>query len=50
MLHEANELDNRQLAVLRQSGRREFDPRRVHDNLSVHLWVDMRFPVPEHQK
>ena len=27
----------------------EFDPRRVHDNLSVPLWVYMRFPVPEHQ-
>ena len=27
----------------------EFDPRRVHNNLSVPLWVYMRFPVPEHQ-
>ena len=33
--HEANVLDNRQLAELPQSGGREFDPRRVHDNLSV---------------
>ena len=32
-----------------QSGGREFDPRLVHDNLSVPLWVYMRFPVPEHQ-
>ena len=40
-----------QLAVaeLPQSGGREFDPRLVHDNLSVPLWVYMRFPVPEHQ-
>ena len=38
-----------QLAELPQSGGREFDPRRVHDNLSVPLWVYMRFPVPEHQ-
>ena len=30
-------------------GRQEFNPRRVHDNLSVPLWVYMRFPVPEHQ-
>ena len=42
-------LDNWQLAELPQSGGREFDPRRVHDNLSVPLWVYMRFPVPEHQ-
>ena len=27
----------------------QFDPRLVHDNLSVPLWVYMRFPVPEHQ-
>ena len=47
--HEANVLDNWQLAELPQSGGREFDPRRVHDNLSVPLWVYMRFPVPEHQ-
>ena len=44
--HEANVLDNWQLA---EFGVREFDPRRVHDNLSVPLWVYMRFPVPEHQ-
>ena len=47
--HEANVLDNWQLAELPRSGGREFDPRRVHDNLSVPLWVYMRFPVPEHQ-
>ena len=41
--------DNWQLAVLPQSGGSEFDPRRVHDNLSVPLWVYMHFPVPEHQ-
>ena len=46
---EAYVLDNWQLVVLSQSGRREFDPRRVHDNLSVPLWVYMRLPVPEHQ-
>ena len=46
---EAYVLDNWQLAELPQSGGREFDPRRVHDNLSVPLWVYMRFPVPEHQ-
>ena len=34
---------------LPQSGGREFDPRWVQDNLSVPLWVYMRFPVPEHQ-
>ena len=33
---------------LEVSGGREFDPRRVHDNVSVPLWVYMRFPVPEH--
>ena len=42
-------LVNWQLAELPQSGGREFDPRLVHDNLSVPLWVYMRFPVPEHQ-
>ena len=42
-------MDNWQLAELPQSGGREFDPRLVHDNLSVPLWVYMRFPVPEHQ-
>ena len=42
-------LDNWQLAVLLQSGGCEFKPRGVHDNLSAHLWVYMRFPVPEHQ-
>ena len=47
--HEANVPDNWQLAVLPQSGRREFNPHRIHDNLSVLLWVYMRFPVPEHQ-
>ena len=48
---EAYVLDNCnwQLAELPQSGGREFDPRRVHDNLSVPLWVFMRFPVPGHQ-
>ena len=46
---EAYVLDNWQLAELPQSGGREFDPRQVHDNLSVPLWVYMRFPVPEHQ-
>ena len=47
--HEANVLDNWQLAVLCQSGGREFDPRRVHNDLSVPLWIYMRFPVPAHQ-
>ena len=47
--HEANLLDNWQLAELPQSGGCEFDPRMVHDNLSVPLWVYMRFPVPKHQ-
>ena len=47
--HEAIVLDNWQLAELTHSGGREFDPRRVHDNLSVPLWVYMHFPVPEHQ-
>ena len=47
--HEANVLDNWQLAELPQFGGRVLDPRRVHDNLSVPLWVYMRFPVPEHQ-
>ena len=42
-------LDNWQLAELPQSGGPEFDPRLVHDNLSVPWWVYMRFPVPEHQ-
>ena len=46
---EAYVLDNWLLAELPQSGGRDFDPRRVHDNLSVPLWVYMRFPVPEHQ-
>ena len=46
---EAIVLDNWQLAELPQSEGREFDPRRVHDNLSVPLWVYMRFPEPEHQ-
>ena len=46
---EAYVLDNWQLTELPQSGGREFDPRLVHDNLSVPLWVYMRFPVPEHQ-
>ena len=47
--HHANVLDNWQLAEFPQSGGRECDPRRVHDDSSVPLWVDMRFPVPEHQ-
>ena len=47
---EAYVLDNWQLAEFPQSGGREFDPHRVHDHLSVPLWVNMRFPVPEHQK
>ena len=46
--HEVIMLDNWLLAVLPQSGGREFNPRRVHDNLSVPLWVYVRFPVPEH--
>ena len=48
---EAYVLDNRQLAELPQSGGSEFDPRRVHDNLSDNfpLWVNMRFPVLEDQ-
>ena len=46
---EANVLDNWQLAELPQSGGREFNPHRVHNNLSVPLWVYMRFPVPEHE-
>ena len=36
--HEANVLGNWQLADLPQSGGREFDPHRVHDNLSVPLF------------
>ena len=47
--HEANVLDNWQLALLPQSGGREFDPRRVHGNLSVPVWAYMRFPVSEHR-
>ena len=46
------EINNNKYAcmyVLPQSRGREFDPRLVHDNLSVPLWVYMRFPVPEHQ-
>ena len=43
---EAIVLDNWQLVELPQSGGREFDSRLVHDNLSVPLWVYMRFPVP----
>ena len=46
---EAYVLDNWQLAELPQSGGREFHPCRVLDHLSVSLWVNMRFPVPEHQ-
>ena len=34
---------------LPQPGGREFDLHRVHDNLSVPLWIYMRFPAPEHQ-
>ena len=47
--HEAIVLDNWKLAELPQSGGRGFEPHRVHDNLSVPLWVYMRFPVSEHQ-
>ena len=47
--HKAIMLENWQLAVLPQSGGRKLNPRRVHDNLSVPLWVYMRFPVPDHQ-
>ena len=36
---EAYVLDNWQLAELPQSGGREFDPHRVHDNLSVPLFI-----------
>ena len=39
---EAIVLDNWQLVELPQSEGREFDPRQVHDNLSVPLWVYMR--------
>ena len=46
---EAYVLDNWQLAELPQCGGREFDPLRVQDNLSALLWVDIRFPAPEHQ-
>ena len=48
--HEANVLDNWQLGELPQSGGREFDPRWVHDNISVPLWVYMPFPLPQHEK
>ena len=47
--HEVDVLDNWQLVVLPQSGGCELDPRGVHDNLSVPLWVYMHFSVPEHQ-
>ena len=48
ILHSADsEEDN--LSPLPQSGGREFDPGRVHDNLSVPLWIYMGFPVPKHQ-
>ena len=43
-------LDNWPLAELPQRGGRGFEPRRVHDDLSVPLWVYIRFPVPEHRK
>ena len=43
--HQANVLDNWQLEELPQSGGHEFDPRRVQVNLSVLLWVYMRFPA-----
>ena len=46
--HGTYALNNRQLAVLPQSGDNEFDLRSVHDNSSVPLWVYMRFPVSEH--
>ena len=39
----ANVQDNWQLAELPQSGGREFDIRRFHDDLSVPLWVYLRF-------
>ena len=42
-------LDNWQLAVLPQCGGSEFNPRWIHDNLSVPLQVCMCFPVPQHQ-
>ena len=45
---EAYVLHNWQLAELPLSGGREFDPRRVQDHLSVPLWVNMHFPVPDH--
>ena len=48
-LLDVNVLDNWQLVVLPQSGDREFNPRRVHDNSSVPLWGYIRFPVPEQQ-
>ena len=47
--HEANVRVNWQLVVLLQFGGREFNPRPVHDDLPVLLWVYMSFPVPEHQ-
>ena len=43
--HQANVLDNWQLEELPQFGGHEFDPRRVQVNLSVLLWVYMRFPA-----
>ena len=47
--HEANVLDNWQLARLPKSGGSEFDPHWVHDNSLVPLWVYMSFLAPEHQ-
>ena len=45
--HEAILLDTWLLAVLRQCGGYEFNPRRFHDNQSFPLWVYMRLPVPD---
>ena len=47
--HDKNIKKNWQLEVLPQPGGREFNPRWVHDNVSVPLWVYMRFLVSEHQ-
>ena len=44
-VHEINYQINA-LMDQRQPGDREFNPRRIHDNLSVPLWVYMCFPVP----
>ena len=39
----------RQPAVVPQPGGSEFDPHWVHGNLSIPLWVYMRFCMPELQ-